>query len=362
MMTLRNVLTSLVIVSLCFDRKLSGAEATRVLILGDSMGEFMGQTLESLCVGSIVQNAAIGGTTADDWAEYDSGILEGCEGGSWDVVYISVGGNDVLQSDCTISVAELGEKVTSAVLNIVNNIAPNASKYLLTGYCMPLSNESDKKQRFGCSEPSDYTAFQDFFLSNPPPTLLESVKVIDSTTVCGGGNDSFSNPIYFQDAIHLNSKGYCEVFTQPDIQQYLSCQVGDTPDCPSLGFEIYGLDKHCSRDPEDPPTTECTDDPTWKFNGTNKRTCAWVLKNPDKRCKKEANGVPASTACPIACGSGLCTIPECKDNTDWEVQLKSGKLKNCNYLKKKKNKRCGLVGTDNTFGYESCRQCSTCES
>mmetsp|Transcript_36590 Transcript_36590/g.44168 ORF Transcript_36590/g.44168 Transcript_36590/m.44168 type:complete len:361 (+) Transcript_36590:70-1152(+) len=359
MMILHNILTTLAI-SLWFDSNISAVEASRVLILGDSMGSFMGQTLESLCVGSEIQNAAIGGTTAVDWAEYDSSILDGCEGGNWDVVYISVGGNDVLNSGCSISGTELGEKVTSAVMNIMNNIAPNASKYLLTGYCIPRGNESRSKRSAECSEPSDYTAFQDFFLGEVPPTLPESVKVVDSTTVCGGGNDSFSNPIYFQDAIHLNSKGYCEVFTQPDIQEHLSCEEGDTLDCPSLDFELYGFNKHCSEDP-DPPTTKCTDDPTWKFNGTNKKNCAWVRKKAGKRCNKEANGVSASTACPIACGSEECTVPECKDNTDWELELKNGKMKNCKYLKKKTSKRCDLIGTDNTFGYESCKQCNVCE-
>jgi len=334
------------------------------------MGSFMGQTLESLCVGSVVQNAAIGGTTAVDWANYEPGVLEGCQGGKWDVVYISVGGNDVLNSGCAISPAELGTKITSAVSNIVNNIAPNASKYLLTGYCIPRTNESNRKHYSECSEPSDYTTFRDLFLGDSPPTLPKSVKVIDSSTVCGGGSNSFSDPIYFQDAIHLNSKGYCEVFTQPDIQEYLSCQGEKYFNCPSLDFDIFGLNKHCSENPDDPIEDDdddselgkCSDDPTWKFNGTNKRTCAWVAKNPGKRCNKEANGVYASTACPIACDSDQCTIPECKNNDNWKVQLKGGKIKNCKYLKKKKNKRCAYVGTDNTFGYESCKQCGFCDN
>ena len=108
-----------------------------------------------------------------------------------------------------------------------------------------------------------------------------------------------------------------------------------------LDFDIFGLNKHCSKNSDDPiedddndsdsddsdELRECSDNPIWKFNGTNKRTCAWVAKNPGKRCRKEANGVYASTACPIACNSDQCTILECKDNDDWEVELKVVKLK-----------------------------------
>ena len=142
------------------------------------------------------------------------------------MVNISVGGNDLLNSGRTISSAKLDTEITPAVSNIVNNIAPNASKYLLTGYCVPCASKFNHKHHSGCPEPSDYTTFRDLFLGDSPPTLPKSVKVIDSTTVCGGGSNSFSDPIYFQDAIHLKSEGYCEVFTQPDIQDYLSCQGG----------------------------------------------------------------------------------------------------------------------------------------
>jgi len=327
-------------------------KATKILILGDSMGEFMGTTLDSLCLGSEIQNAAIGGTSADDWSEYSSEVLEGCEGGDWDVVYIAVGGNDVLNSGCSISADKLMSKMVSAVENIMENIAP-APKYLLTGYAMPAGTESGRTTK-ACAQPSDFSVLREVFLKIGEE-LPNNVEVIDSSFVCGGSLTSFSNPLYFQDPIHLNSKGYCEVFTQPDVQTYLSCTDPEL-NCKTLNFDIYGLDKHCRN--TDPPN-KCTDDTTWKFKGSAKKNCGWVRRKPQKLCKKKYNGVKASQACPIACKSTQCTIPGCKDDSQWTVELKNGKTKNCKYLKNKA--RCNLIGTDKTFGYESCERCGMCE-
>ena len=63
-------------------------------------------------------------------------------------------------------------------------------------------------------------------------------------TACGGSASTFSNVIYFQDEIHLNSKGYCSVFTQPSLQETLSC--GPTSfDCDNLDLDLYGFDEMC---------------------------------------------------------------------------------------------------------------------
>ena len=66
----------ILIISLCIVRITEASNFQKVLIVGDSMGEFMGKTIESICIGTEVQNAAISGTTAQDWAEYNSDVLE----------------------------------------------------------------------------------------------------------------------------------------------------------------------------------------------------------------------------------------------------------------------------------------------
>jgi len=340
----------MLVISLCVVRK---TEATKILIVGDSMGEFMGKTLESICMGSEVHNAAIGGTTAEDWTEYTSDVLEGCAGGTWDLVYIAVGGNDLLQSGCALTADELSKKIVSAVTNIITNIAPKATKYLLTGYCMPSGNEGDERN-MACTKPSDYSALSEAFLGLDTK-LPKNVVVVDSITACGGSTSSFSDPAYFQDAIHLNNKGYCKVFTQPDVFSTLGACPKIFQNCDSPPFEITGLDEKC----DDSPSSICTDDTSWKRKW---RTCAWVAKRPQQRCKKKSNGVEASIACPIACGSTKCTIPVCRANSEWSLKQKNGKVKNCNYLKKKTKKRCRIIGIDNTFGYEACKVCRKCRS
>jgi len=318
------------------------------------MGEFMGKTLESICIGTEAQNAAISGTTADDWAGYSSDVLENCEDGTWDVVYIAVGGNDLLQSGCSLSADELANKILLAVTNIIENIVPQASKYLITGYCMPRGNYEDE-QKAGCSNPSDYAALSEAFLSLDT-RVPENVQIVDSLATCGGSTSSFSNPDYFQDAIHLNAKGYCKIFTQPSIYQSLACRE-IFHNCDDPGFEITGLDEIC----ESNNISDCSDDTTWKYNGAAGKTCAWVAKKPAQRCRKSANGVKASNACPIACSSTKCKIPVCRKDSDWQLMLKnSGKKKNCKYVKKKKRKRCRIIGIDNTFGYEACKACGVC--
>jgi len=318
------------------------------------MGEFMGKTLESICIGTEVQNAAISGTTAQDWAEYKSDVLENCEDRTWDLVYIAVGGNDLLQSGCTLTADELANKILLAVTNIIENIAPQASKYLLTGYCMPAGNEEDERKA-SCSKPSDYAALSKAFLSLDT-RVPKNVQIMDSLTACGGSTSSFSNPDYFQDAIHLNNKGYCKVFTNPSIFQSLAC-AKILHDCDSPTFEITGLDETCDSD----KISKCSDDTTWKHKGPAWKNCAWVSKKPGQRCRKSANGVKAFNACPIACSrSNQCKLPLCRKASDWQLMQKSGKIKNCRYLKNKKSKRCSVIGIDNTFGYEACKPCGRC--
>merc|ERR1740139_308053 len=237
--------------------------ATRILIVGDSNAEGIGQSLESLCLGSTVHNIGMGGTTAEQWADYTSDIVSGC-GDAWDVVYISVGGNDLLGSGCTMSASDLADKIELAVKNIVTNIAPGASNYLLTGYCMPYRSEEGDE---GCVEPSDFTALGDAMSAidnknNIFESDSSSVTVIDSLSACGGSSSAFSDELYFLDAIHLNSKGYCKIFTQPDVQMALSC--GEISiDCDSPGFDIYGLDQNCDVGThEENNHEESTDEPS----------------------------------------------------------------------------------------------------
>jgi lysophospholipase L1-like esterase len=223
------------------------AKTTSILAVGDSMTSYMGQILESFCVDTKVYNAGIGGTTAEQWASYTQDDIVGC-GSNWDVVYISVGGNDLLESGCTLNSIELKSRMENAVTNIVKNLAPGASRYIMTGYCMPSAAEESGDS--GCSNPSDYAALSDAIRELSAESVgvpsTATLEVIDSFAVCGGSVSSFSNEAYFQDSVHLNAKGYCKVFSQPSVQTALTCNSANGHDCDSLdGAEIYGLEDNC---------------------------------------------------------------------------------------------------------------------
>jgi lysophospholipase L1-like esterase len=223
-----------------------------VLLVGDSMTEFMGKTLESFCTDVNVYNAGIAGTTAKQWASYTADDIVSCTDEdqmltedviSWKSVYISIGGNDLLESKCSIGASELKERMQKAVTNIVNNVAPGATTYVITGYCMPSAPEE-------CESTSDFAilsqALQNFSVQMPSGS---SLQIIDSLSACGGSSTTFSNQKYFEDAIHLNAKGYCKVFTQPNVQTAMSCSSPiDAVDCDSFGTSIYGLDENCLDD------------------------------------------------------------------------------------------------------------------
>jgi len=200
---------------------------TNILIVGDSIGAYMGEAfLEGVCIGSNVCNAAISGTTAAEWAKYDSKKVKECSA-KWDVVYISVGGNDSLNSGCSISSTKLAKNIQAAVTNIMTNIAPGASKYLLTGYCVPFDSPNS-----GCAEPSDTEVMSEALALID--TAESYVEVIDSFSACGGSSSSFSNKKYFFDAIHLNGNGYCKIFTQQAVQTSLACSAITKMDCDTL--------------------------------------------------------------------------------------------------------------------------------
>ncbi len=247
-MRLRKVAFHSIVSTLMLLQKSTAAAQIKILAVGDSMVEFMGQSLESFCADAKVYNAGIGGTTATQWASYSKDDISGC-GMDWDVVYISVGGNDLLESGCTIESSELKNRIEKAVSNVVQNLAPQASTYVLTGYCTPYAPEEDLEQS-GCSNPSGYVAMSDAIrnLSTDAIGLPSnaSLEVIDSSSVCGGSATSFSNEAYFQDPIHLNAKGYCKVFSQPSVQSALKCSRENGFDCDSLdNAQIFGLESNC---------------------------------------------------------------------------------------------------------------------
>ena len=204
---------------------LGTSKAAKVLVVGDSMGEFSTNSIETWCSGAQVSNAAIGGTTAADWATFTSDQIDGC-GSNFDYVWISVGGNDLLGSDgCAATASDIQSVVSSAIQNIKTNIAPGAKKYLTTCYCQPHIPEEGS----ACNTPEKVAPLcEGIKLASDADA---DVTYVPSLSACGGSVTSFSNAGYFEDAIHLNKRGFCKFFTRSEIQTLFECNAQPTIDC-----------------------------------------------------------------------------------------------------------------------------------
>lgn len=220
---------------------LQDAQAANVLVIGDSMSEYAGKSLESFCRGTQVRNAAVGGTTAAQWAT-QSWLLDriGSEqcGGEPDFIWLTVGGNDFLQTDCRASSDEIAAQITASI-QAVKQRAPNAP-IVMTGYCMPQGMEN---RQSNCNSPQKFHGLMNAI--RQAAAADESVIYVESVDACNGTMDSWSSGEYFFDPIHLNNRGYCKVFSQPAFQA-LGCEPAEY-DCDAVPCETPGLDQHCDQ-------------------------------------------------------------------------------------------------------------------
>lgn len=230
--------------------------ASKVLFLGDSNAKQIGTRLEDICEGAELTNAGVGGSTAEEWAKLPREMVSTCDEDQWDYVYISVGANDIDKSEtCNMSqqrTLEVLNHTVNAIHNIMNVIAPGAKTYFMTGYCL-IPYPSD--DHVGCESPSDLLG-----LGLDPDTILKPLitvpegstfEIYDSTFVCGANETKWSDELYFRgDGVHLNNRGYCAVFSQPEIQDLLSCEnAGVDLGCeslPKIPFNKMGIEENCA--------------------------------------------------------------------------------------------------------------------
>merc|ERR1712232_81527 len=129
-----------------------------------------------------------------------------------------------------------------------------------------------------------------------------------------------------------------------------------------------------SSDPDDDKAS-CEDDQTWKTwtrMGSKKRarSCAWVSKNTDLRCKRlsgkqgDSDRVPADAACRKTCGK--CTT-SCADDPTWvikdDVSKSKRRQRGCSWLSEKRTKqRCNnIVSAANVPAKQACpNTCGQC--
>merc|ERR1712113_625879 len=73
-------------------------------------------------------------------------------------------------------------------------------------------------------------------------------------------------------------------------------------------------------------TSTCANDPTFRYQGKNKKTCVWI-GNREKRRKKLCDKPAVQEACLMTCGS--C----CEDDDTFTFQTDTGKTKDCDWVK-----------------------------
>ena len=146
---------------------------------------------------STVQNAAFGGTTAAQWKVAGADAIDGCLNVNYDVVYMSYGGNDLLESGCTMSSADLAEEIRLAIENTRTTIYPGATSYVLAGYCQVKANSE-------CAGgASSFTALNDALTSLASTYAADAnVKILNHMTVCGG---TLSSYVVFSNTKHTAS-------------------------------------------------------------------------------------------------------------------------------------------------------------
>jgi len=81
-----------------------------------------------------------------------------------------------------------------------------------------------------------------------------------------------------------------------------------------------------------PPTVTCINNPDFKIQNKEKKTCAWLMLRKSRQ-KKYCEKIPVRTSCPISCG--LC----CADSDTFKFILDN--------KEKKKKKKCNWLGKGN---------------
>jgi len=166
---------------------------------------------------------------------------------------MSYGGNDLIGSGCSITAADLATKMANAIEHTRDALYPTATTYVLAGYCQVYDNVDCPNGA------SDFSALDDALTSLASTYANTNVKIFNHMTVCGGTSSSYSDESYFQDAIHLNAKGYCTYFTQSDIATELQCGSQASIDCNSNPPSLCGIgDGNCAEDTPACPNPEAT--------------------------------------------------------------------------------------------------------
>lgn len=158
-------------------------------------------------------------------------------------VWISLGGNDFLKTNCDISLADevagnvvnVIKQVVDASLGVANpgEVASGVDiKILYLGYARP-SKDVCRGGRtaklfvkqgeiiFDAIRNSDYAEYVTLVDVNDMFVTTQE----GSSETSQGSSLALSDPAYFEDAIHLNEEGYVKLFSGFRVQSFFGCSV-----------------------------------------------------------------------------------------------------------------------------------------
>jgi len=236
----------------------ASAPAPKILVLGDSNAQMSCGDLGRFCGGSQVVNMAVGGATAKQWAEgqctfgdkkQGQAVSTVCPenasccnatkafsakfGSGYTHAWITIGGNDFLDSQpCgSLKGAALQTLLEAAIVRI-RAAGPKGLKLVMTGYVLPSVHTTPWSiGAFGCgSSPSVLKPLNAAIAAAVASQAAKGVDVtfVDVSYATGGTPSTLSPASTHADAIHLNSKGYCKVFSDAKVQAAFGCSTATT--------------------------------------------------------------------------------------------------------------------------------------
>ena len=152
--------------------------------------------------------------------------------------WVSIGGNDALQSGC----APPDVTTLARALTEIKDAAPPGLRVLATGYGSVAATTEE-----GCGPP-DVAAINAAI--REATVGLDFVDFVDVLGAFGGSATAFSSWNFYDDAIHLNDRGYERLFTLPAVQAFFECDGAVTAE-PTTATPT-----------DAPPTTTPADTPT----------------------------------------------------------------------------------------------------
>jgi len=212
-------------------------EAKTIVLIGDSMSEFAKDTVDQFCGNVKSTNRGVGGTTATQWQtrDQDSDLyvptaIKSDSGSCFDVVFVSLGANDQLETQCTENLSAIQSRVAS-VLAQINKVCPSSAIYM-TGYPTPRYDfEECENVRKGADTRKH--------LNDPLKAACAAARkcTFDDAANIAGGSDSKPSPgPHHVDVVHMNSRGYCKLWERDSFRNMMGC-AGAKIDCATVTTE-----------------------------------------------------------------------------------------------------------------------------